>query len=66
MAEVHVNITSDKNGNAVVFHSPGVVPTNPLSGTAVTATKTASGSSAAVQGQVSAGNASTIIFSNPS
>jgi len=65
MAEVHVNITNDKNGNAVVFHSPGIVPSNPLSGTPVTATKTASGSSAALQGQVSAGTSATVLFQNP-
>jgi hypothetical protein len=66
MAEVHQNIVTDKSGNQVVFHSPGVVPSNPLSGTAVTATKTASGSNATVQGQVAAGTAATILFSNPS
>jgi hypothetical protein len=66
MAEVHQSIITDKSGNQVVFHSPGLVPSNPLSGTAVTATKTASGSNATVQGQVATGNASTIIFSNPS
>jgi len=65
MAEVHVNIVSDKSGNQISVHNPGVVPSNPLSGTAVTATKTASGSNATVQGQVSAGTSATVLFQNP-
>jgi hypothetical protein len=65
MAEVHQNIITDKSGNQVVFHSPGLVPSNPLSGTSVTATKTASGSNAAVQGQVATGANATVLFQNP-
>lgn len=65
MSEVHVNITRVKSGNQITVHNPGLVPSNPLSGTAVTATKTASGSNATVQGQISAGANATVLFQNP-
>lgn len=62
-SDVHVNVTTDKTGNQIVFHNPGIHPLAPNTGKVVTAAvKPAGQPNGNVQGQVSN---STIIISNP-
>jgi len=62
MAEVHVAIVSDKNGNAVQFHNPAVHPLSPGAGASIAQTKDTSGKVITTSGQVPGG---TVVHNNP-
>jgi hypothetical protein len=61
MAEIHVSITTDKSGNQITVHNPGVVPLPANAGQPVVATaKTAGNPNGNVEGQTVG-----VVFSNP-
>ncbi len=62
MAEVHVSVISDKSGNAVQVHNPGVTPLPVGAGQPISQVKDTAGKVISTSGQVPG---TSVVHSNP-